>query len=71
VITITDNLGNYAEASTEVSEEESAGTAVTTFLQDSPDCTLVIVTRKLNRGELQIEMEKMMAEFNEKMGWEE
>jgi hypothetical protein len=69
MIIITDNLGNYAEASIDTSEEESAGVAVTTFLKDDPDCTTVVVTRKATQGDILLELEKIKDEFNERMGW--
>lgn len=66
MIKITDNLGNYAEASEENSEA-SAGVAVETMLKDSPHCTTIVVTRVKSEEELLNEFNEIMEETNKRM----
>jgi hypothetical protein len=69
-IKITDNLGNYAEASDDGgSAEDSAGVAVATLLKDSPDCNVVLVTRVTSEGDALKAMQKVVDDANKEMGW--
>jgi hypothetical protein len=66
MIKITDNLGNYAEASEE-DAEDSAGVAVAQLLKDSPHCTTIVVTRVKTEEELLNEFSQIMEETNQRM----
>jgi hypothetical protein len=70
MIRITDNLGNYAEAEDNAeSEADSAAVAVRTLLEDSPECTTIVVTRLKTEADLLNEMNAIIEETSKRTGW--